>query len=114
MNIFTNESNHGNIEYKLNFKKMTNNKFQKYSSQLKYRVLEGYGKAIYIIGISDDGRIVGLDKSEVEKTINLLHYICNNIHCKIDFILKCSFKNKIFLIFSIISNFNIDKLEFII
>lgn len=48
MSIFCAEIDNGNIEYKLTLENLDIKKIIKYTTQLKYRVLEGYGKAIYI------------------------------------------------------------------
>ena len=114
MDIFYSEPEKGNLEYKLHLRNFDYNKFQRYSTQLKYRVLEGEGEALYIIGIQDDGTIVGLDDNEIQKTINKFNHICNNVLCEIKIIIKSEFKKKKFLIIKVISNFDLDELPFII
>ena len=37
--------------YKYHLKKMTKEKLEKRSTQMKFRLVEGQGKAIYLIGI---------------------------------------------------------------
>lgn len=108
--LFSNESDFGNIEYKLNLNNMTNNKIEKYSSQLKYRVIEGNGESIYIIGINDYGNICGLES--IDNTIKIFNFICKNVNCSIQFILKCKFNNKKFLIMKIISNFDTNLIPY--
>tara|TARA_B100001094_G_C17721683_1_gene572293 strand:+ start:261 stop:605 length:345 start_codon:yes stop_codon:yes gene_type:complete len=114
MKIFVKESNDGNIEYKLNLSNMSKIKFQKYSTQLKYRILEGTGTAIYIIGISDNGSIFGINNCDINNTINLFNYICKNVNCSIDLILKCKYINKFFLIIKVSCLFNINNLPYLI
>ena len=114
MKFFDKESNDGNIEYKLNLSNMSKIKFQKYSTQLKYRILEGNGIAIYIIGISDNGFIFGISNYEINYTINLFNYICNNVNCKIDLILKCKYNNIFFLVIKVSCLFNINNLPYLI
>ena len=62
MSIFCAELDNGNIEYKVTLENISNKKIIKYTTQLKYRVLEGYGRAIYLIGVSDKGTIIGLNE----------------------------------------------------
>lgn len=112
--MFNKESNDGNIEYKLNLSNMSEIKFQKYSTQLKYRILEGNGIAIYIIGISDNGSVFGISNYEINNTINLFNYICKNVNCKIDLILKCQYNNIFFLVIKVSCLFNINNLPYLI
>lgn len=114
MNIFYKEPPIGNLEYKLNLNKMNNNKFQKYSSQLKYRILEGDGYAIYIIGVNDFGEVIGLNRGDIPKTTKLFNEMCANVQCKIDIILNCTYKSKSFLIIKSSALFDMDNLSYII
>lgn len=113
MSIFYPESNIGNIEYKVSLKQFTNIKLIKYATQLKYRILEGEGHAIYIIGITDLGFINGLDEP-IQSIISKINKICKQIDSKISLILSCKYNYKKFLIIKVISNFNISDLAIII
>ena len=114
MNIFYSEPEKGNLEYKLHLGDFDYEKFQRYSTQLKYRILEGEGYAIYIIGISDRGNVVGLPENQIQYTIDKFTHICKNVCCKVNLILKCVFKNRHFLIIKASSLFDIDDLPFLI
>lgn len=114
MLLFPIESYGGNIEYKLHLKYLDNKKYEKYSTQLKYRVLEGKGYAIYIIGIHDKGNVVGIDKEELDITVKKINYISNNIECSIKTILYCEYNKKHFLIIKIVANFDINSIPFYI
>ena len=111
--LFYSEPEMGNLEYKLNLSNFTYNKYQRYSTQLKYRILEGGGKAIYIIGIHDDGKIKGIPKNELDSTIDKFNHMCSNVNCSMKLILKCNYKNKIFLIVKAVANFDLDNFPFI-
>ena len=113
MTLFCQEPPKGNIEYKRNLEKFTRVKFEKYSTQLKYRIIEGNGKAIYIIGINDNGNVFGISKETIPDTINLVNRISYNIDSYINYILRCTYLNKQFLIFSIVAKFDISSLPFI-
>jgi elongation factor 1-alpha len=45
------------------------------ASQMKYRALNGNGRAIYLIGVSDKGEIKGLTEPKFEETIEVLNLI---------------------------------------
>ena len=70
INKIPKELNDGNKEYKY---KLTDDydemKYQKLATQMKYRLNEGCGKAIYIIGVSDVGCPYGLSKKDMNITL---------------------------------------------
>ena len=84
------------------------------SFQLQYRILEGNGSAIYIIGVNDFGYVIGIPDRDFNYTINLFNMICENVKCQIDLILLCKLYNKKFLIFKVSSLLDISNLPFLI
>lgn len=67
------ENDYGNKEYKWKLF-MTNRcaynlKCQKLASQMKFRLCEGNGHALYLLGICDDGFAIGITKMELFKSI---------------------------------------------
>lgn len=65
----------GNIEFKEYLSKkihMEKSRMQSLASQMKYRVLNGSGRAIYLLGVTDDGEIKGLTKAQLEETFEVL------------------------------------------
>lgn len=114
MNIFYSEPQVGNLEYKLHLKDFTENKLQRYTSQLRYRLLEGQGEAFYVIGISDKGEVIGIPELEIKETISKFYLICYHTRCKVDIIMNCIFKDCKFLIFKITSLFDVGELPFLI
>ena len=82
------EKESGNKEYKrilkLNIKKKKYKEFiENRGSQMLYRLIEGKGKATYILGLEDNGQVYGISINELWKTIILLHKISNNINANI-------------------------------
>ena len=78
-----NEKEDGNIEYKrelLNLDEVTINRRM---TQMKYRIYEGLGEALYFIGVSDDGTLLGLNYEEYVESVNNLTMIANKIDCNI-------------------------------
>jgi GTPase len=78
------EQNEGNIEYKWKIIDLDPINIQKKITQLKYRIDEGNGEAIYFIGVLDNGTCEGLDENEYQMTLISLQKICEfidmNIH----------------------------------
>eukprot|EP00004_Rigifila_ramosa_P011212 TRINITY_DN2376_c0_g1_i1.p1 TRINITY_DN2376_c0_g1~~TRINITY_DN2376_c0_g1_i1.p1 ORF type:complete len:767 (+),score=201.43 TRINITY_DN2376_c0_g1_i1:2457-4757(+) len=66
------ESDDGNIEYKLKLVAPSEERFQGLVSQLKYRLAEGQGEAFYEVGVSDSGLLLGLSAQEFEASLATL------------------------------------------
>ena len=98
MMSFLEEDYYGNIEYKLFFDVKNKSRLDKYITQLNFRLNEGHGEAIYIIGIFDNGSIFGLNNIQINYNIHILKYMCNQIKTKIKLILLCNYNNKKFII----------------
>ena len=59
-------------------------KKNKIASQMKYRLYEGNGKAIYLIGVTDSGRSVGLCQNDIYKSIKFINDSAEIIKTNID------------------------------
>jgi GTPase len=59
------------------------NKINKRASQLLFRLEEGHGKALYIIGIKDDGTVEGIEIDLLFKSLNFLYKMVEIIKAKI-------------------------------
>ena len=81
------EREYGNKEYKWRIvpkdKKKRNFKSNKLASQLMYRLYEGDGKAVYILGILDNGIAIGLNQDEIYDNLEMFENITNIINCNI-------------------------------
>ncbi|SPO31180.1 uncharacterized protein UTRI_06020_B [Ustilago trichophora] len=62
----------GNLEYKLKILPPTRERFDRLVTQLKWRLLEGAGLAVYEIGVLDDGSLIGLDPDSMKDSLKLL------------------------------------------
>jgi len=111
MGFIEKERDNGNIEYKLRFESMDDDKINKYATQMKFRLIEGNGEAIYIIGVQDNGQIVGLPCSEIDFSINIIHKIRREIDADVKQIrqLKVNSENKV-LIITLKAMFNIEDI----
>ncbi|KAG8899470.1 hypothetical protein FRB99_006697 [Tulasnella sp. 403] len=66
------EVEEGNVEYKLKLVAPTPPRFTRLVTQLKYRLLEGGGQALYEIGVSDSGELVGLTREDLDSSLDTL------------------------------------------
>jgi len=76
------ENDQGHIEYKwklCDFKNDHNKRMERLASQLKYRLYEGSGKAVYNLGYSDNGEPAGIPYDMMLRSLQNLHTICDNI-----------------------------------
>ncbi|KAL0269757.1 UNVERIFIED_CONTAM: hypothetical protein PYX00_007387 [Menopon gallinae] len=62
----------GNIEYKLKLINPSKTRFQHLVTQMKWRLREGQGEAIYEIGVEDDGALAGLQNGDLVASLQTL------------------------------------------
>ncbi|PWN22595.1 hypothetical protein BCV69DRAFT_292994 [Microstroma glucosiphilum] len=62
----------GNLEYKLRILPVTPSRFSRLVTQLKWRLAEGGGLAVYEIGVLDDGTLIGLPQDEMRGSLTQL------------------------------------------
>ena len=82
------EIEEGNIEYKLKIVDPTPERFCQLVSQLKWRLMEGQGEAIYELGVEDDGTLRGLKEEDMEKSIQSLHRMCKELDAECSIVCK--------------------------
>ena len=85
------EKEYGNIEYKRELLNLDQDKINKRMTQMKYRIYEGLGEALYFIGVADDGTLLGLNNEEYIESVKNLILIASNIDCNV---IKISESNK--------------------
>lgn len=78
------EQYYGNREYKRNILCKNNATIQKRATQMLFRLLEGNGKALYLLGIDDDGKIIGLNKTDLFNSIKIIKNISKEIKANIN------------------------------
>ncbi|OAV89246.1 hypothetical protein PTTG_01859 [Puccinia triticina 1-1 BBBD Race 1] len=74
----------GHIEYKLKILSPTPNRFEKLKTQLKWRLLEGGGTALYELGVLDDGTLVGLSRNEMDESLANLARMARELDCELE------------------------------
>ncbi|MGC9780685.1 MAG: elongation factor 1-alpha [Candidatus Heimdallarchaeota archaeon] len=77
------ESEEGNIEYKLKLIDPTATRFVHLVTQMKFRLQEGLGEAIYEIGIEDNGYPKGLTERELKSSIKTLKKMAKELNASV-------------------------------
>jgi len=77
------EIEEGNIEYKLKLVDPTPERIEHLVSQMKWRLTEGGGEAIYEIGVEDDGNPTGLTEEEMTKSMQTLEIMAKQLSADI-------------------------------
>ena len=72
-------ANQGNIEYKLKLTNISNARFARLVTQLKWRLLEGGGQAYYELGVADSGALIGLSRADLEESLETLEMMAGEI-----------------------------------
>ncbi|KAJ8308331.1 hypothetical protein KUTeg_013205 [Tegillarca granosa] len=63
------EVEEGNVEYKLKLVNPSHSRFEHLVTQMKWRLQEGEGEAIYEIGVEDSGMLAGLTNAELDASL---------------------------------------------
>ncbi|XP_043250179.1 GTP-binding protein 2 isoform X1 [Colletes gigas] len=67
------EPEQGNVEYKLKLINPSSQRFEHLVTQMKWRLREGHGEAIYQIGVEDNGRLTGLTREDMKASLKTLN-----------------------------------------
>ena len=73
----------GNVEYKLHLINPSSTRFARLVTQMKWRLLEGGGQAIYELGVADSGALVGLVPNDLHATLDTLHAMAAEIGARV-------------------------------
>ena len=81
---------------------------------MKFRIIEGGGVALYIIGVNDNGDAVGILKSDIHRHNNIMNEIVDEIDALINSYRVINVSNNQSIIIYIIKNkFNLDDIAFL-
>ncbi|XP_007896494.1 GTP-binding protein 2 isoform X2 [Callorhinchus milii] len=69
----------GNIEYKLKLVNPSQYRFEHLVTQMKWRLQEGRGEAVYQIGVEDNGLLVGLLEEELRASLKTLRRMAEKV-----------------------------------
>lgn len=87
------ENDLGNIEYKVHLVEPSKSRLQHLATQLKWRLNEGQGEAIYELGVLDDGRMQGLEPADLQKTMDSMRIMANSVGASL-YIVSHSYKHR--------------------
>lgn len=73
------EAEEGNIEYKLKLVNPSAYRFEHLATQLKWRLQEGRGEAVYQIGVEDNGLMVGLCEADMKASLKTLSRMAHKV-----------------------------------
>lgn len=82
------EKDDGNIEYKLSICDKTPRRMEELITQMSYRLNEGHGECMYIIGISDNGNCIGIYEKEYQDTLDNLAHMAHVNSCSMEILSK--------------------------
>ncbi len=79
-----------NIEFKeyLTTYHLKESRFRQLACQMNHRIIMGKGRAIYIIGVSDSGKIRGISENSFRETINILKRLADEIEAEVSSVEK--------------------------
>ncbi len=80
------ENEDGNKEYKLKLFNSCQENINHIASQMRFRIEEGNGEAIYTIGVTDSGGLIGLTDEEFKKTKEVLELAGNKCNYSVNII----------------------------
>ena len=72
------ESAEGNVEFKSRLDPdihLAEGRFESLAAQLRHRVLSGDGEALYVIGVTDDGDLAGIEPESFSESMDVLSLI---------------------------------------
>jgi GTPase len=72
------ENDYGNCEYKLKLDNPTLNRVDHLTTQMIFRLNEGFGRALYRLGVEDNGVCSGISSTEMKETLSVLFYMARN------------------------------------
>uniref|UniRef100_A0A182J1Q8 Tr-type G domain-containing protein n=1 Tax=Anopheles atroparvus TaxID=41427 RepID=A0A182J1Q8_ANOAO len=83
----------GNIEYKLKLINPSKQRFEHLVTQMKWRLREGNGEAIYEIGVSDAGHLKGLSDADMTVSLHTLNQMARKLDASTSVLRRKSLPN---------------------
>lgn len=77
------ERESGPVEYKSVLVNVGDDRIERLASQMKYRLFEGGGEAIYLLGVNDDGSPRGLTPEEEAESLDTLRRVAESVGASI-------------------------------
>ncbi len=70
------EDDLGNVEYKIHVINLDHKRFQKFATQMSWRIHEGNGACFYHVGIPDDGSPRGISYQYMKESLENIKQVC--------------------------------------
>uniref|UniRef100_A0A0X3PTC4 GTP-binding protein 2 n=1 Tax=Schistocephalus solidus TaxID=70667 RepID=A0A0X3PTC4_SCHSO len=83
------EVEEGNIEYKLKLVNPSENRFEHLVTQMKWRLNEGGGQAIYRLGVDDNGAVSGLTVTEMSASLSTIYRMARRLGASLSLLREC-------------------------
>eukprot|EP00794_Sanderia_malayensis_P020007 gene20007-21968_t len=87
------EVEEGNIEYKFKLLNPTATRIEHLVTQMKWRLREGAGEAIYEIGVEDNGTMTGLTHDELECSLKTIRSLAERLEAETTIVRKHEIKD---------------------
>ncbi|KAJ3213996.1 GTP binding protein [Dinochytrium kinnereticum] len=87
-NALPQEVEEGNVEYKLKLVNPPPERVEHLITQLKWRLAEGHGEAMYEIGVADNGQLVGLNARDLDASLATLRVMGSRLSADVSIIRK--------------------------
>ena len=85
--LATGEQEGGNVEFKERLTKdlhLADGRLESLAAQLRHRVLSGDGEAIYVVGVTDDGGLAGIEPDVFSETMDVLSLLSEEAEAHIE------------------------------
>ncbi|KAI8844234.1 hypothetical protein BC829DRAFT_446006 [Chytridium lagenaria] len=96
-NTLPQEIEEGNVEYKLKLVNLPPERVEHLITQLKWRLAEGGGEAMYEIGVADNGELIGLNPRDLEASLSTLRLMGSKLGADVSLIRKSEVSTCLFL-----------------
>ncbi|WP_338729503.1 GTPBP1 family GTP-binding protein [Haladaptatus sp. DJG-WS-42] len=81
------EQEDGNVEFKERLSKdlhLAGGRLESLAAQLRHRVLSGGGEALYVVGVTDDGGLAGLEPDAFAESMDVLSFLADEAGAHIE------------------------------
>ncbi|KAJ3267408.1 GTP binding protein, partial [Blyttiomyces sp. JEL0837] len=90
-NALPGEIEEGNVEYKASTPDLklidpTPERIEHLVTQMKWRLAEGHGEAMYEVGVADNGELVGLSRKDMESSLKTLRTMGERLRADVSII----------------------------
>ncbi|KAJ3106182.1 GTP binding protein [Phlyctochytrium bullatum] len=85
-NALPQEVEEGNVEYKLKLVNPPPERVEHLITQMKWRLAEGHGEAMYEIGVADNGQLIGLNPRDLEASLATLRLMGSRLSADVSII----------------------------